>query len=242
MSEDAGPTQLEVEAGARYITCSAIMVAEDFFTQVLGPDRLKSINLEGVYVIKLTKPAPVFVFFCGASAAWIPDTPGFAYKWVYQTPPEQMRMATLLGDISNHEFPCRAGLCHIDMKDGGAVVLRRPTDEEIAAIHVKRKAKGSLEKEIAALDKRRLADAGIYPPPERNTPKYLAKLRKIKIEPKQTVTEVTENLFGEEELTEPVEDEEGGPGRKRRRVASKPRPQSHHEELRETLLQLRRKK
>jgi hypothetical protein len=253
---ESGPTQQEIEADARYIICTAIMVTEEFLGQAVSADRLKAINLEGIYIAKLMKPVPFFAFFAGAGAAWVPDTPGYAYKWVYPTEAEKMRLATLLGDLNTGwKYSCRAGLCHLDLKAGEGKLVRRPSDEEIAAIHVRRRAKATLEREIVAVDKRRFLEAGIYPPPERNTPKYITKLKKPASAKQQPLLALTaepkkssEDLFGDEaaENTEPTEffeEEEGEePAKKKQRSASKRRQPSHHEVLREIRQQLRRKK
>jgi hypothetical protein len=268
--EEIGQTQADVEASARYINCSAIMVTEEFLQKVLGPERLKAISLKGMYVVKLLKPTAFMAFFCGASAAWIPDIPGCAYRWVYSTAAERSCLSSLLAEFnSDWRYTCRIGLCHLDLKEGAGFVHRRPSDEEIASIHAKHAGKDTIQKELFVLDRRRLHDAEIFPPPDRCTQSYIRRLRKSTAlaaahAPPSAVVPLTtdtipscpdENLFGEgEEVGDPAafpkqggteptaDDAEADQICKKRRVRQHPHSTPYHVGLKETLLQIRRRK
>lgn len=194
--------QVELEKSARWFAGVGCVFAEDFIRKHVGADRMKAIDLTGAYVYRAEKPMPcIFVSF-GAGGSWIPGAPITKHITINRTEAESHRMGTFMNQIDpENKYKVRTWYFHVDLYE--AVVVRRPTDEEIAKLQLKyrddkkagmlpRNRRPSaattpeadrLQKELRALDRRRYTDAGILPPSERT--KDASYLSVIKGEPRK---------------------------------------------------------
>jgi hypothetical protein len=187
--QHVGFTQIETEQRARWFIGSGCVFADDFIKNNIGAEKLKGVDMTGSYIIHMDKPVPCTFITFGAAGTWVPNSAITKQTAVTRTEAEAVKIGQFMFAIDpNNEYGIRAHVYHIDLSAGK--ILRRPTDDEIARLHLsyrdqklpqsaKNKAKGAgagttgagtkKERELRALDRRRLTDAGILPPPERST-------------------------------------------------------------------------
>lgn len=168
MSED----QLTKEKNARYIMAIGLMFSDDFFANAMTPEDLARVDMTGAYVIKVQKPACGMFIFFGAGFACIPDLPYAPYNWVCRTETEALAMGNFMAQVDREGlYRLRCTLYHIDMKEAEASIVKRPTDVEIAQMHIRAHSgdinnTAKIKRQLRALDRRRYR-AGIMPPPDR---------------------------------------------------------------------------
>jgi len=190
-SSSALITQQELEQKARYIVATGLYFSDDFFVQSVSKELMTELDMTGAYVIRMKKPLPSTFITFGASPGFIADAPCTRYVWVTRTEAENMAIANFMEAINpKREYPIKVVQHHIDLVTSEGVVVRRPTDEEIAMLHIRFReyryggslsgsCKRRMERELRALDRRRFRDANIAPPPERAS--FMKKLEKFGI-------------------------------------------------------------
>lgn len=176
-------TQEELESKARWYAGAGCVFTEDFIRKHVGADRMKAVDLTGAYVYRAEKPVPCIYVHFGAGGSWIPDLPITKHLTVSRTEAECSRMGWFMMRLDpENKYRVRAWHYHVDLS--AVKLVRRPSDEEIAELHLKyRDAKQKhgkkqmaakrvrpddrLQRELRALDRRRFRDASILPPPNR---------------------------------------------------------------------------
>jgi hypothetical protein len=162
---------------ARFLVAPGILFSDEFLKMNVPNDVMKSIDLTGAYVFHTTEPIPctLFCFGIGLSSA-DGDGPIVRFRSVARSEAEQQWAYNFSTSIDPHnKFNLRSFSYHIDLTH--TTLIRKPTDEEVATIHIKfRNSKSNstsqqkMQRELRALDRRRLHEAGVQPPADRPLP------------------------------------------------------------------------
>jgi hypothetical protein len=179
--------QFELEKRVRYYIGHGVVFTDDFIKKNIGVDKMKTINMDGSYIIKIQKPTPCIFITFGAGGSFVIDSPVCKIMSVSRSQAEVFKMGSFVGRIDpENKYGIHINVFHIDMKESHAAFVKRPTDIEIAQLQLNhrdfkyRNIKGRgcvkrgikrkddrLTRELRALDRRRYHEAGILPPPER---------------------------------------------------------------------------
>lgn len=177
-------TQSETVRNARYFVGSGILLADDFISKAIPPERMKKVDLKGVYVIRLQKPTPCTLFVFGIGGAWLPKVACMKYSGVTSSEPERLAQGAMMREIDpDNTYKLRVSWFHVDLRAAKAKIIREPGIMDLAHLqikyhrvlhtNVKSKAKrhvdmaAKIRRAIREMDKRAYEDAGILPPEDR---------------------------------------------------------------------------
>jgi hypothetical protein len=249
-------TQTYVEKKARYYIGSGVVFADDFINKNIGAEKMKELCLFGAYVIRMVDPVPCLFITFGAGGCFVLDYPVAKTMSVSKTEAEQVHLSWFISEADPvGKYNIRSNRYHLDLAHG-AIIKRpsdediaqlqlnyrdwktpkknRTVKHRFSAKSLLNKPKARQEvtpqdrilRELRALDRRRLLEGGIVPPPERaqhmavlkNGPRRSGwKIKANKLDSYRSDTDeeiedegaLKENLFGDAESSE--EDEEDDP-------------------------------
>lgn len=172
--------QLELEKDAGVYIGHGIILTERM-TERIGL-KMDDPLLVGAYVFDIKVPVDCKFFCFGAAGRFIPKgTPICKYRVVNRTVAECTAFCAFLRHIDPEDkMKLTSSLYHIDLALAKATISKRPTDEDIASLHMKYRdfnrqkgyvvvtgAQQRVARELRALDRRRWLEGDIEPPAER---------------------------------------------------------------------------
>lgn len=193
-------TQIELEKRARYYMGVGLVFADDFIQKNIGTEKMKTLGLSGAYVIRIREPMPCLFITFGAGGSFVLDYPVARVFSVSKTEAEQVKLSWFIREVDpDNKYNLRIYYYHIDLAHGS--IIKRPSDEDIAKLQLdyrdfkiskppnsdglkrlvirkKRVVESDrLHRELRALDRRRLIEAGVLPPIERGGEQKLPTLK-----------------------------------------------------------------
>jgi len=125
-------------AGERYLLGQGIIFAEDFFNRALSESQMRHADLTGALVVRVARPVPAIVVMFGAGNCWLDDNPCRACRYHTNTDAEVVAFSNFIAAIDpEKKSGFASSLVHVDLRDSGGKVIRRPTEEENAILHLR---------------------------------------------------------------------------------------------------------
>jgi hypothetical protein len=123
---------------ARYYVGSGVVLADDFMSRALTPEQLAEVDTSGAMVWRLEKPVRCMFFAYGMSGAFIPNVPVSRVCHITRTEAEQAAMSNFVMVVDPHnKYGIRVCQYVIDLKESGARLVKRPTDDDIAHLSIR---------------------------------------------------------------------------------------------------------
>lgn len=187
-----GVTQLQLAQSARYVVGVGLLIADDFLAHAVTKEQLSNINTKAAYIIRIKKPMPAWFFSFGIGIALIPEGGVGKIRCPAKSAAESWGNGHLMLELDmTNKFKLRTDYIIIDLKETEGRIVQIPTDEDIVKLHwlyqeacaanpgPKKKKKQQhgeeltitektkMKRGLRAIDRRRWAEAGLVPPPDR---------------------------------------------------------------------------